>query len=527
MENVEEILIDTEEKNNYAEIERENVYEDEKRRPVLRVLKKKTENPNFKYVVQRNKNGEWENGIENVKRIPYHLPEIIEGNKADKTIVICFGEKDADTISELSENFVGTTAISTSSYKWGYDFNTYFSNNSKVLILQDDTAEADKFVLNTKKNLSYKVEHLAVLKIEKLKKVLGLEIDGITDISELRIAIADDEKLLSLLNTADNQLRKLAWIDTIDEETIVNKLFLYCYPKTIVSYYLGKPEKESGDNYIYYSPLRKRENTPSLVVNNEKGIHDFGTDKHYSIISFVRDLYKIGYTEAIFKIVFDFGIKTEELEVIQPVQKATIKKKSTKIIELQNSNTPQNIICYFDEEMFKHKPKNGYEFARIKNRIQPNNFTKYSSIQEIADEILCGKTCIPSAIKNNPNENWQCQQVFLVDFDNKIDNEDVLVGDSNHVSESQIIEYCRKINLLPTIIYNTLSHKECQHKFRLVYVFEEPITDIEVAKAVMEYLLEKFKEFNLDMSKKNLADMFLGGKNIVYCDDNYYKVVIK
>lgn len=210
MENVEEILIDTEEKNNYAEIERENVYEDEKRRPVLRVLKKKTENPNFKYVVQRNKNGEWENGIENVKRIPYHLPEIIEGNKADKTIVICFGEKDADTISELSENFVGTTAISTSSYKWGYDFNTYFSNNSKVLILQDDTAEADKFVLNTKKNLSYKVKHLAVLKIEKLKKVLGLEIDGITDISELRIAIADDEKLLSLLNTADNQLRKLA-----------------------------------------------------------------------------------------------------------------------------------------------------------------------------------------------------------------------------------------------------------------------------------------------------------------------------
>ena len=124
--------------------------------------------------------------------------------------MICFGEKDADTISELSENFVGTTAISTSLYKWGYEFNTYFSNNSKVLILQDDTAEADKFVLNTKKNLSYKVKNLAVLKIEKLKKVLGLEIDGITDISELRIAIADDEKLLSLLNTADNQLRKLA-----------------------------------------------------------------------------------------------------------------------------------------------------------------------------------------------------------------------------------------------------------------------------------------------------------------------------
>ncbi len=204
------VLIETQEKNSGFAIEREHIYENEERKPVFKVTKNKTDNPRFKYSILSYIDGNWEYGFKKNKKIPYHLPEIIEGDKENKTIVICRGEKDADTISELSSNYVGTTAISSSAYKWEYDFNRYLTRKSKILILQDDTEEAEKYVLNIKKNLSYKTDDFAVLKIKKLKSVLGLDVKEITDISEIRIALADDEKLTELLDTADKQLREIA-----------------------------------------------------------------------------------------------------------------------------------------------------------------------------------------------------------------------------------------------------------------------------------------------------------------------------
>ena len=409
--------------------------------PVFKVTKNKTDNPRYRYSVLSNNDGEWEYGIQNKKRIPYHLPQIIEGEKDDKTIVICGGEKDADTVSELCSDFISTTAISSSFYKWEYDFNRYLSRNSKILILQDDTEEAEKFVINTKKNLSYKVKNFAVLKIKKLKSVLDLDVSEITDISDLRLALSDDEKLVELLNTADKQLRATAWI--YDEDCISRKLISHCKPIYVASYYLGTPDKISGDNYIYYSPLRERENTPSFYVNDEKGMHDFGTDKHYSVISFIRDYYNISYNSAIEKLILDFDIKKDDLDsVSNPVN---IEKTSKNIsISLIKADKPKFIECYFDEEEFDAKPSDSYSFAKIKNRISQNNFTRYNSINEIADEFIRGKTCIPSAIRSNANKNWKKQQVFCVDFDNKVDDKNICSCDYRHITEDKVLDYCKE-----------------------------------------------------------------------------------
>lgn len=46
-------------------------------------------------------------------------------------------------------------------------------------------------------------------------------------------------------------------------------------PIEVAEFYLGNPEKISGDSYIYYSPLREKERTPSFSVNNEKRITRF------------------------------------------------------------------------------------------------------------------------------------------------------------------------------------------------------------------------------------------------------------
>mgnify|MGYP004564663923 CR=1 FL=1 len=89
----------------------------------------------------------------------------------------------------------------------------------------------------------------------------------------------------------------------------------YSYLKKILSptrvavTYLGTADRVRGDNLIYYSPLRDKERTPSFFVNDEKGIHDFGTGKHYDIISFVAELYRIKPKEALQKIVRDFKLE--------------------------------------------------------------------------------------------------------------------------------------------------------------------------------------------------------------------------
>lgn len=248
----------------------------------------------------------------------------------------------------------------------------------------------------------------------------------------------------------------------------------------------------------------------------------FGTGRHYSVISFVAEIFELDYWSATKKLIVDFQLDVTRYTI--PKMLGPPKRKERIRIELVSSNKPKSIITYFDRVEYDKKPNDNYSLACIKNRITEKEFSRYKNLEEIEVEILKGKTCIPSAIKGNANENWKMQQMFLIDFDNKISNEDILINDSRHITEKQILKYSEEIGLVPTIIYNTFSHTSQQHRFRLIYILNEPITNIEVAKEIPIYLLEKFKLFNPDTSKKNLSDMYFGGINIYYSGANYYSV---
>lgn len=192
-------------------------------------------------------------------------------------------------------------------------------------------------------------------------------------------------------------------------------------------------------------------------------------------------------------------------------------------MKIIKGDTPKKIICYFDERGFNEKPKNN-EIGAIKNRIQDNAFSTYKNIEEIKNEILEGKTCIPGAIKGNENKNWQKQQIFMLDIDNKEENQDINIEDERHITVEKALEICREHSLEPSLIYNTFSHSERQHKFRLVYIFEKEITDRKIAKEILKILHKELKELNIDTSKKNLSDIFFAGKDIAYISNNFYKV---
>ena len=145
--------------------------------------------------------GKWELGLGDKKRIPYRLPELLEAVEKDKPVFITFGEKDTDTLMELlADRAVATTALTSSTKKWKSEFNDYLKSDSLIIVLQDDTEKGKEFTENIRKKLRFKCKNLKKLSIEKMKVSLKILETDVTDITEIREKLQDDEKLRKILN---------------------------------------------------------------------------------------------------------------------------------------------------------------------------------------------------------------------------------------------------------------------------------------------------------------------------------------
>ena len=82
----------------------------------------------------------------------------------------------------------------------------------------------------------------------------------------------------------------------------------YVKPKTLALRILGQPIKQNGNTWFYYSPLRVKERTASLAVNDKKGFTDFGTGKNYDIFSFIAELNCCNARQACDIIINMFGL---------------------------------------------------------------------------------------------------------------------------------------------------------------------------------------------------------------------------
>ena len=82
----------------------------------------------------------------------------------------------------------------------------------------------------------------------------------------------------------------------------------YLKPIRVAYHYLGEPKKNMGNTVFYYSPLRAKEKTASLAVNDNKGFTDFGTSKNYDVISFTSEYYHCNLKQACDILIRDFGL---------------------------------------------------------------------------------------------------------------------------------------------------------------------------------------------------------------------------
>lgn len=78
-------------------------------------------------------NGGYEYKLNGVRRVPYRLPELIEGVKSGADVFLCEGEKDADNLRAL-----GLTA--TNSKNWKPEFNQYINDSHCIILANHDKA---------------------------------------------------------------------------------------------------------------------------------------------------------------------------------------------------------------------------------------------------------------------------------------------------------------------------------------------------------------------------------------------------
>ncbi len=158
------------------------------------------------------------------------------------------------------------------------------------------------------------------------------------------------------------------------------------------------------------------------------------------------------------------------------------------------------IKCMIDNVKFSSKPQ-GYEVGSIVKRLGNDNKIIEVTMSDLATKIIEGYTVKP-AICGTKQAEWKEQQLFMVDVDDGLTIE-------------QAIEKSRELDIIPAFIYTSFSHSEEHNKFRLVFVADKVIANIDEGLALQNILN---KLYDADEHCKNLNRIYYAGRKIVYED---------
>lgn len=165
-------------------------------------------------------------------------------------------------------------------------------------------------------------------------------------------------------------------------------------------------------------------------------------------------------------------------------------------------------------------------------------------LKELADGLSHGATFRPALLKDkgNKKEDWLTQQLFAMDFDNDIVFKHNVTGkpikedmsikpqdqekrDNCHIYidvrttvESEI-ERCKDYNLFPAFGYYSFSSILKRPRFRLVFVSDVIITDLEKRNKIIN-IFTKQLFINSDPNVKNEDRIFYGGNGLIKFDIN-------
>lgn len=178
-----------------------NQYKDEKGNVLYEVVKQREGKP---YLCRQPiGDGEYEYSIQNVRRVIYNLPAVLEAIKKGEVIFITEGESKVDTLSELG--ITATTVFSKYTNKWKEYYNQFLDGARGVIILQDDDQNGIEYANNTYTTLKemFSEDKIGIMPITSICPEINKQGADITNVREF---MKDDEKLTLILKTIASQI---------------------------------------------------------------------------------------------------------------------------------------------------------------------------------------------------------------------------------------------------------------------------------------------------------------------------------
>jgi len=179
-------------------------------------------------------------------------------------------------------------------------------------------------------------------------------------------------------------------------------------------------------------------------------------------------------------------------------------------------------------KQYKEKPE-GAAVGAVKKSVTS---VIDASIKDIADRLVNGEVCCPAVLHGGIGaDNFESQQLFLIDIDNggKKNGEFIALPSKEIIEIDDALHLCAQNGLKPCFAYNT--YNNCVHygfegdfvydvpKFRVAFVFDEPITDKAVRDKLSIYLMGLFND--PDQSTKNADRLFFGTNEGACCYEDY------
>lgn len=158
---------------------------------------------------------------------------------------------------------------------------------------------------------------------------------------------------------------------------------------------------------------------------------------------------------------------------------------------------------HIDTVKYKNKEfsKNEEEMQKLKYRLQGDSPPVEVTLKELVEAVQEGKAVSPAVMKGTKAKDFEEQQVFMVDIDNK--KKDIPI-----LTVEKAIYICEKNHLPLAFYYYSFSHKKELPKFRLVFIMNEVITDNILRDTIMRRLIDLFEQ--ADTSCTNADRVFFG-----------------
>ena len=169
-----------------------------------------------------------------------------------------------------------------------------------------------------------------------------------------------------------------------------------------------------------------------------------------------------------------------------------------------------NIYISIDEQGYTEKPER--EIVSIKKRAVENWCCM--GVKELADLVgNKGFAMVPGHLEGGmKSSNCTEMQLFALDFD-------------HGVSYPDIKKKCDQMMLPISFAYHTFSSSVTEERFRIVFAYECVLGDLYVINIIKSILKKIFQES--DQSCHNLDRIFLGGKDLIYVDENAHIALVQ